>query len=264
MPHLRNILPYIGLIIGLVLLAAPVALDWYQASQATNSISRIQDTWIDNSPEKQECLAQAKAYNAKKGGYESEYQDEVLPYEQQLVYNDPHMGYIEIPKIAVKQLIYHGTSDDALAAGVGHLEDTSLPVGGKSSHCVLSAHTGMTQSRMFDDLHKLVRGDTFVVWTLGEPYAYKVYDIETVLPDQIESLAIQPGRDLCTLVTCTPYGVNSHRLLVHGERCEYQPEMAVAPLQTYANDRTVPFMVGVLVVASVLFVGARRRKIKKH
>lgn len=137
---------------------------------------------------------------------------------------DGVMGTIYIPKIQVEQPIYHTVDDDVLQKGVGHLQGTSLPIGGDSSHCVLSGHTGLPSGKIFDDLDRLEVGDYFIINVLGEDHAYRIYDIETVLPDETQSLVIQQGRDLCTLVTCTPYGINTHRLLVHAERCEVPQE----------------------------------------
>ena len=142
---------------------------------------------------------------------------------------DGVMGTLVIPKLDVTVPIYHGTADDVLQKGAGHMEATSLPVGGESSHAVFAGHNGLPSVRIFDDLHKLQPGDYFVVRVLGEDHAYRVTSVETVLPDETDSLAIQEGKDLVTLITCTPYGVNTHRLLVHAERCE-------VPAEWYAHD----------------------------
>lgn len=146
-------------------------------------------------------------------------------YDEALnIAGDGVMGTLYIPRIHVEEPIYHTVDDDVLQKGVGHLEETSLPIGGPSSHCVLSGHTGLPSGKIFDDLDRLEVGDYFIIQVLGEDHAYRIYDIETVLPDETQSLVIQPDRDLCTLVTCTPYGVNTHRLLVHGERCDVPAE----------------------------------------
>ena len=137
---------------------------------------------------------------------------------------DGVMGTINIPAIHVELPIYHTVDDDVLEHGVGHLEGTSVPIGGESTHCVLSGHTGLPSMKIFDNLDRLKEGDYFVLSVLGEDHAYEVTSIETVLPDETDSLVIEEGRDLCTLVTCTPYGVNTHRLLVHAERCEVPEE----------------------------------------
>ena len=136
------------------------------------------------------------------------------------------MSWVEIPSINVSMPIYHGTGEEALMAGVGHLEGTSLPVGGESSHCVLTAHSGMRNLSMFDDIHALEEGDLVLLHTMNQTLAYRVVGSEVVWPDEVESLAIEPGADKLTLVTCTPYGVNDHRLLVHCDRTEYVEQEA--------------------------------------
>lgn len=137
---------------------------------------------------------------------------------------DGVMATINIPKIHVELPVYHTTDSDVLEHGVGHLEGTSVPIGGESTHCVLSGHTGLPTMKIFDNLDQLEVGDYFVISVLGEDHAYEVTSVEVVLPDETDSLVIEQGRDLCTLVTCTPYGINSHRLLVHAERCEVPAE----------------------------------------
>lgn len=137
---------------------------------------------------------------------------------------DGVMATINIPKIHVELPIYHTTDSDVLEHGVGHLEGTSVPIGDESTHCVLSGHTGLPTMKIFDNLDQLEVGDYFVISVLGEDHAYEVTSVEVVLPDETDSLVIEQGRDLCTLVTCTPYGINSHRLLVHAERCEVPAE----------------------------------------
>lgn len=132
---------------------------------------------------------------------------------------DGVMGTLVIPKIKVAVPVYHGTGEEALQRGAGHLEATSLPVGGESTHAVLAGHNGLPSARMFDDLHELEIGDYFVMEVLGEDHAYRVTSIETVFPEETDSLIVQEGKDLMTLITCTPYGINTHRLLVHAERC---------------------------------------------
>lgn len=138
------------------------------------------------------------------------------------------IGYVEIPIINVELPIYHGTGADTLRSGVGHLVGTSLPIGGESTHTALSAHTGMTGKKMFSDLDQLNIGDIFYLRVLDETLAYQVDQIKTVLPHEVEDLTVIEGEDLCTLITCTPYGINSHRLLVRGTRVPYeQAETAV-------------------------------------
>ena len=136
------------------------------------------------------------------------------------VRGDGIMGYVQIPKIGVELPIYHGTAEETLDKGVGHLLGTSLPVGGIGTHCVLTGHSGLAGTRMFSDLDQLYNGDVFYVRVLDETHAYMIMDINTVLPEDTSKLEIDPQRESVTLVTCTPFGVNTHRLLVRGERIE--------------------------------------------
>lgn len=138
---------------------------------------------------------------------------------------DGLMGYLEIPALDLNIGIYHGTSSRALESGAGHLENTSLPIGGTDTHAVLSAHTGLPGKRLFTDLELLEDGDKFLIHIFDETLAYEVNQIKVVEPEQIKELAIKKGKDYVTLVTCTPYGINSHRLLVRGERIPYDAEL---------------------------------------
>ena len=187
---------------------------------------------------------------------------------------DGVMATLCIPKIGVAVPIYHGTSDDVLQKGAGHLEGTSLPVGGESTHAVLAGHNGLPSVKIFDQIGSLKPGDWFVIQVLGQDLAYRVTGIETVLPDQTESLEVQRGHDLVTLVTCTPYGVNTHRLLVHSERMEVPMEWSnrgTAPLASVptgvADTPVLPLTlvgvaVGLGVVASrALAARARQRSV---
>lgn len=140
---------------------------------------------------------------------------------------DEVMASIEIPAIDVYLPIYHGTKEETLLIGVGHLENTSLPLGGESTHTVLSAHCGLPSARLFTDLNQLCEGNIFRIHVLDETLTYQVYEIETVEPDDTSSLFIQEGEDLVTLITCTPYGKNTHRLLVHGRRIEEKEDMPI-------------------------------------
>ena len=147
------------------------------------------------------------------------------------------MGYVEIPKISVNLPIYHGTENDSLERGIGHLLGSSLPVGGENTHTILSGHSGMASQKMFTDLEQLTAGDVFYLHVLNETLAYQVGEINTVLPYDTSLLGIVPGEDLCTLVTCTPYGVNTHRLLVTGSRIPYEEAAALAE-ETVSEEST--------------------------
>ena len=254
-------------IVGLAVLVGLNASDWYAQYLAARNISTFSAQFDDeDDPERLRCLEQAEVYNAKLAGKSPG--DTVLPYDEQLTYRgEPMMGYVEIPRIALKLPVYHGTAEAELMSGAGHLEGSSLPIGGMGTHCVLLGHSGMANTRMFDDVRKLGIGDVFVIWTLNDPHAYEVYDVQTVLPDQVRShIGIEDGEDLATLVTCTPYGINSHRLLVHARRCPYD-EGAVASagsVDTYANARSVPLALAVFMVALSACTGLAGRSLRRR
>ena len=175
------------------------------------------------------------------------------------VRGDGIMGYVEIPRIGVKLPIFHGTEESTLNCGVGHLLGSSLPVGGTGTHCLLTGHSGLAGQKMFSDLNLLQEGDVFFLRVLGQTLAYRVCEINTVLPEDTGKLGIDAGRDLCTLVTCTPYGVNSHRLLVRGERTEYEEAVSVmeaaefSPVEksTWGEEYRRGLLFGVLAVGGI-------------
>ncbi len=179
------------------------------------------------------------------------------------------MGYVHIPKLAVSLPIYHGTEEETLDRGVGHLIGSSLPIGGSSTHAILTGHSGLASQKMFSDLDKLEVGDTFYLEVLNEFLAYEVDQINTVLPHDTAYLGLEEGKDLCTLVTCTPFGVNTHRLLIRGHRIAYTPEDEESPTIEPAEtsepvdstweqeyEKGVYFAIGVVVVIClILFLG---------
>lgn len=205
----------------------------------------------------QEAKQRAIAYNlAITPGTADAYSEESLlsaaeNYDNQLnIAGNGIMGYVEIPKIQVNLPIYHGTDAEVLDRGVGHLLGSSLPVGGKSTHTILSGHSGMASQKMFTDLEQLTQGDVFYLNVLNETLAYRVTEINTVLPYETDLLGIVSGEDLCTLVTCTPYGINTHRLLVRGSRIPYE-ETAALKEETTSTEPTastweVKYLQGVL------------------
>ena len=168
-----------------------------------------------------------------------------LAYADQLTVGGV-MAYIDIPKINVYLPVQHGTGAETLERSVGHVMGTSLPVGGSSTHAVLSAHSGMASSKLFSDIDQLAEGDTFYIHVLGEVLAYEVDNINIVLPTDTSLLQIEDGKDLVTLVTCTPFGINTHRLLVRGHRVPYTPEQEVAAAgeKTAASSWTQHYLTG--------------------
>ena len=179
-------------------------------------------------------------------------------YEELLdIAGDGIMAYVQIPKISVQLPVYHGTNNDSLDRGIGHLLGSSLPVGGDSTHSILTAHSGMASQKMFSDLPQLEVGDVFYLKVLGETLAYQVDQIHTVLPHDTTYLGIEQGEDLCTLVTCTPFGVNTHRLLVRGERIPYEEaEVIVETTQEAVVESTWEqhYMKGILIGICVVIV----------
>ena len=275
------IVPICGMVIGLLLLLYPFVLDQYNEyrnEQAISSMSAVYDRYEDQKEIIENQLKQADAYNARLAGNLVTEQP-ILPYEEQMTFEgNGVIGAILIPKINVKMKIYHGTEDNTLAVGVGHLEDTSLPVGGDSTHTVLTAHSGMKTMRAFDDIRKLEAGDLIQIIVPGRQLMYEVESTETVLPNETESLKIQPSKDYLTLVTCTPYGINDHRLLVHAVRSDQAVEekstteidsekTEVVPVTKENSSiftfdlRTTPLLIAVIICAGVtLYVFVKSRK----
>lgn len=220
-----NILLVVILLVGLSLLLYPSVSDYWNSFHQTKAISDYTETVDTMDQEEQERMWDAAvAYNEELGEAGTRFhmeEEQKKKYEQQLnVGNLGIMGYIDIPKINCSLPIYHGVDDTVLQVAVGHLEWSSLPVGGEGSHCVLSGHRGLPSAKLFTNLDQLIEGDTFMLRILNETLTYEVDQIRIVEPKAVEELTIEMGKDYCTLVTCTPYGINTHRLLVRGHRIE--------------------------------------------
>ena len=266
-------------LVGLGILLYPTISDRWNAYRQAQLISTYEEAVAELPQETHdEIWAAAHKYNAElwSKGNRYEFSDkERAEYEAQLdVAGNGIMGYIEIPSIKCSLPVYHGTEEDVLQIAVGHIEGTSLPVGGESTHCALSGHRGLPSAKLFTNLDQLKEGDTFLLKILGETLTYEVDQILTVLPEEMEALNLEEGEDYCTLVTCTPYGVNSHRRLVRGMRTENAPEEIQeeaeperpAPAGITAG---IPLWMAALVVAAPLFLALmiwllfRRRNRKK-
>lgn len=169
---------------------------------------------------------------------------------------DGVMGTVEIPSIDVSLPIYHGTSDAVLKKGAGHLQGTSLPVGGESTHTVITGHTGLSNAKLFTDLTQVKKGDVFFLNVMAEKLAYKVDQIKVVLPTELDDLKVVPGEDYCTLLTCTPYGVNDHRLLVRGERTDHQEAVEEASTEkpNKAESKWMSEYKRALIISAIFFV----------
>ena len=242
---------------GLSFLLYPTVSDLWNRAHQSRAIATYteQVEKLDDSSNK-EMLKAARKYNKellKKADHWKLSKKDKKKYESLLdVSGTGIMGYIEIPKIDCSLPVYHGTDEGALQIAIGHLEGSSLPVGGKSSHCVLSGHRGLPSARLFTDLDQMEEGDTFILNILGHKLAYEV--------DQIKE-----GKDLCTLVTCTPYGINTHRLLVRGHRVKYvetkvQEQKEVSKSKTDTRLVIAGAVVGAVVLFIIIFAVRRRRK----
>jgi len=230
--HLSTIILIVVFFTGLSLLLYPTISDYWNTYHQSKAIatyeSKVAD--LDNS-KYEEILEEARLYNQNLTGQKNRF---LLSKEEQKTYADilnitetGIMGYIEIDKIHCELPIYHGVDESVLQIAIGHIEGTSLPVGGKSTHCVISGHRGLPSAKLFTNLDQLEKGDTFVLKVLDEILTYRVDQILIVEPHQTKALEIKKGKDYCTLITCTPYGINSHRLLVRGERTDNASDLAL-------------------------------------
>lgn len=254
---------------GLSLLLYPSLSDYWNSFHASQAVATYSEEVRNLNADKYDRLiGEAREYNAALSG---RYKAFFLSESDRSTYNallDVNgtgvMGYIEIPTIQISLPIYHGTEDELLQIAVGHLDWSSLPVGGEGTHCVLSGHRGLPSAKLFTNLDKLVAGDKFVIRVLDEVMTYEVDQILIVEPNDLSALAIEKGKDLCTLVTCTPYGVNSHRLLVRGHRVENESEeirvtsdaMEIDPL-IVAPAVALPMLLALLFI---LLVSGKKKK----
>lgn len=262
------------LLAGLSLLLYPSFSDYWNSFHQSRAIAGYTEevASMDNDVY-EDFRSQAQQYNEKlflRQKTENAFlipEEQLAEYEQLLdVTGLGIMGYIEIPSIDVSLPIYHGTSDTVLQIAVGHLDWTSLPVGGESTHCVLSGHRGLPSAKLFTNLDKLAVGDTFLMQVLDEVLTYEVDQILIVEPDETQALMIEEGKDYCTLVTCTPYGVNSHRLLVRGHRIETVQEAQAIRIPADAVQ-IEPLLVAPLLslpILLILLIGLLIPKPRKH
>lgn len=243
---------------GLSLLLYPTVSDYWNSFHQTRAIAGYAEAVAGlDDLSYEHYWADAQAYNAALPGNKKRYQpteEENARYESLLnISGSGIMGYIEIPAIGVSLPIYHGTDDAVLQIAIGHIEGTSLPVGGPDTHCVVSGHRGLPSAKLFTNLDKLAAGDLFLLRVLDEVLTYEVDQIHIVEPHEVELLEIQDGQDLCTLVTCTPYGINSHRLLVRGHRVENQE--SAASIRVTADAMQIdPVLVAPAVAAPMLLL----------
>jgi len=222
-----NIFLVLILLAGLSLLLYPTFSDLWNSTRQSKAISSYAKEVAKLTKEDYTKLWEdARAYNA---GILERYnlylpsEEEEATYQELLnISENGIMAYIDIPKINIKLPIYHGTSESVLQVAIGHIEWSSLPIGGESTHCIVSGHRGLPSAKLFTDLDEMVVGDQFYIHVLDQTLAYEVDQINIVLPEELENLMIEEGQDYVTLVTCTPYGINTHRMLVRGHRIDYE------------------------------------------
>ena len=267
-----TILLVLILLAGIAIMLYPTVSDYVNLLHQSKAVSTYAES-VEKMDSEQyaEILEAARQYNAELAQKPQSTRltdEEAERYEQLLNVNgNGVMGYIEIPSIHVSLPIYHGTSDVVLQSAVGHMEWSSLPVGGESAHCVLAGHRGLPSAKLFTHLDKVAEGDIFTLHVLNEVLTYEVDQILIVEPKDIEALQIVPGEDYCTLVTCTPYGVNSHRLLVRGHRianAEEVPEGTIAAAETPQTKSVVPVpllvAIPVLVILAIILLFAKKKR----
>ncbi|MEE1057699.1 MAG: class C sortase [Acutalibacteraceae bacterium] len=223
--HLSTIILILIFFVGLSLLLYPTVSDYWNSFHQSQAIAGYVETIANIDEDKYEKIFNdAKAYNEKLASHSSHWrlsEEEEKEYNNTLNISDIGIiGYIEIPKINCSLPIYHGTDENVLQIAVGHIAGSSLPIGGESTHSVLSGHRGLPSAKLFTNLDKLENGDLFMIRVMDETLTYKVDQILIVEPDDFSALGIEDGQDLCTLITCTPYGINTHRLLVRGHRVD--------------------------------------------
>ena len=269
--RLGNFILVLILIVGLSLLLYPSFSDYWNSFHQSRAISTYMESVsrMDTSAY-DAIMSSARAYNDSL--YTGEFRwfltdEEQEAYNRELNFNnDGNMGFITIDKIHVQLPIYHGTAESVLQTSIGHIDWTSLPVGGEGSHCVLSGHRGLPSAKLFSDLDKLVEGDVFSLSVLNEMFTYQVDQIRVVEPEDITELQIVPGMDYCTLVTCTPYGINTHRLLVRGHRVENPQGDAkvVADAMQIDSMYVIPFVfvpiLLLLLIVLILRTGGKNRR----
>lgn len=269
--HLVNLILFGIILVGIGLLAYPTFADWWNSFHQARAIQSYA-TAVSNldREEYDRIIAEAEEYNRElslTGAVWNMTNEQIREYNKMLSVDESGiMGYIDIPKINVQLPIYHGINDEVLRVAIGHIEGTSLPVGGDGSHCVLSGHRGLPSARLFTDLDKVVEGDTWTLTVLDRTYTYECDQIRVVEPTDLSTLGMVEGKDYCTLVTCTPYGVNSHRLLVRGHRIANASGEAnvIADAILIESIYIAPFiavpMLIVLIIEMLIVTGRRRRK----
>ena len=250
----------------------PLLTGWYSQKKTQNVLATYEQVVEQTTGDEIEQLRnQADEYNKKlwaesKGVREQSEPDQMEEYEGLLNAEKIQTGMmcvLEIPSIDLRLPVYHGTSEAVLKEGVGHLMDSSLPIGGENTHCVMTGHRGLASARLFTRLDELKEGDEFFLEVLGEKLAYKVEEINVILPEEVESLEIRPGEDLVSLVTCTPYGINTHRLVITGKRVVYEEKKEEKIKKKRPSVREMIFtMIPILFLVYVVIERIKRKRVK--
>ena len=275
--HIPTILFVIGMIIGVSLLLYPTLSDSWNKKQNADLIATYDaDAASADTKTLEAELAKAEAYNQRLAETGTKW---VLTDEEKAEYDSlldlsgmGIMGHVDIPKIGVSLPIYHGTDEAVLQMAIGHLEGTSLPIGGESTHCVISGHRGLPSAKLFTDIDQLAEGDLFTLTVLDRTITYEVDQIRIVLPDELQNLEIEEGKDYCTLVTCTPYGINTHRLLVRGHRVEGKTTKTITEDARQISTTIVACLFGgslLVIIGAVYLISlpirkSRQRKKEKY
>ena len=264
--HLITIAFILGAIVTLSVLLYPAVADMVNSRKQTSVVmSYLDDVAAMDDTSKQEMLDAAAEYNErllhKPNRFKSTAEEEA-EYLRQLDTGRGVMGVLEIDKIGVKLPIYHGTDEGVLQVGLGHMPSTSLPVGGAGTHAFITGHRGMPSSKLLTNLDRMAEGDVFILHILSDILTYQVDEIKTVLPDDAKAISIDSDADYCTLVTCTPYAVNTHRLLVRGHRIENVAVFAMPETDAHRLDKALVLPIFLLPVLLVLLVFAIARCIK--
>lgn len=256
----RTTLVLVGMLAaGVVLVTYPTFADWWNSYQSRRAISGYTKYIEEMDTEEFEALREeAVEYNESLLHTPNRYhpsEEELEHYKSILnVMGNGIMGYIDIPKLRVTFPIYHTIDDAVLQRAIGHVPGTSLPVGGETTHCVLSGHRGLPSAKLFTDIDRLTEGDVFQMQILDETLTYEVDQIRTVLPFEMQDIQFEEGQDYCTLVTCTPYGVNTHRLLVRGHRIETVEDIRISADAVQMNRIYIAGAIGIIMLLAILAV----------
>lgn len=265
--NITNLILVIMLVAGIFLLVYPTFADWWNSFHATRAIATYTEQIENmNTEEFDRMREEAAVYNEKLLHESNRYiqsDEELAEYNSILdVTGTGIMGYIDIPKIRVTLPIYHTTEESVLQVAIGHIPGTSFPIGGEGTHCVLSGHRGLPSARLFTDIDRMAEGDTFQMQILNETLTYEVDQIRTVLPAELDELQIEEGRDYCTLVTCTPYGINTHRLLIRGHRVETEEVIHISADAVQLNQYYAAAVIAAVIIVILLaglFIRTRHR-----